>query len=150
MVRNHNNEGLRHGAGYMFKDLPEVDPKVDFITFLIAEMGKWGIEKGLLPVAEGDAWGRACIAADPDRLYGFFMCNPNAGMEGVRALEHAVKHLGAVSAAVFPSGTNPQVAIHEPRMYPLYAKCVELDVPMFLNVGVPGPRFPFYPQKVEL
>jgi predicted TIM-barrel fold metal-dependent hydrolase len=149
LVRNHNNEGLRHGAGYMFKDLPEVDENVDYITFLIAEMDKWGIDKGLLPVAEGDAWGRAAIAAHPDRLFGFFMANPNAGMEGVRALEHAVNNLGAVAAAVFPAGTNPQVAIHEPRMYPLYAKCVELNVPMFLNAGVPGPRFPMYPQKVE-
>lgn len=35
-------------------------------------------------------------------------------------------------------------------MYPIYAKCVELDVPIFSCVGVPGPRFPMWPQKVEL
>jgi predicted TIM-barrel fold metal-dependent hydrolase len=34
-------------------------------------------------------------------------------------------------------------------MYPLYAKCVELDVPMVLYAGVPGPRIPMYPQTVD-
>ena len=48
----HSNEGLRHGAGYMFKDLPDVDPDIDYIDFLIAEMDKWGIDGGILPVAE--------------------------------------------------------------------------------------------------
>ncbi len=35
-------------------------------------------------------------------------------------------------------------------MYPIYAKCVELGVPSFSCAGVPGPRFPMWPQKVEL
>ena len=34
-------------------------------------------------------------------------------------------------------------------MYPLYATCVELDIPIVLNVGVPGPRIPMETQKVE-
>ena len=34
-------------------------------------------------------------------------------------------------------------------MYPIYAKCVELGVPIFSCVGVPGPRFPMWPQHVE-
>jgi len=33
-------------------------------------------------------------------------------------------------------------------MYPLYAKCVELDLPMLVYAGVPGPRIPFAPQDV--
>ena len=47
-------------------------------------------------------------------------------------------------------GFNPQVGINDAKMYPIYAKCVELDVPIFSCVGVPGPRFPMWPQKVEL
>ena len=35
-------------------------------------------------------------------------------------------------------------------MYPIYAKCVELGVPIFSCAGVPGPRLPMWPQKVEL
>jgi predicted TIM-barrel fold metal-dependent hydrolase len=149
LVRDRASRDLRHGAGYMFKDLPEVDGTVDYIDFLIAEMDRWGIEKGVLPVADGDAWGRRAVEQHPHRLYGFFIVDPNKGMEGVRALVHAVTELGCVAAACFPSGTFPQVPVSDAKMYPIYAKCVELGVPIFLNAGVPGPRFPMYPQHVE-
>ena len=35
-------------------------------------------------------------------------------------------------------------------MYPVYAACIDLDIPIFVNVGVPGPRVPMAPQKMEL
>ncbi len=50
----------------------------------------------------------------------------------------------------FPAGYLPQVAINDAKMYPIYAKCVELDVPIFVCAGVPGPRFPMACQHVEL
>jgi predicted TIM-barrel fold metal-dependent hydrolase len=34
-------------------------------------------------------------------------------------------------------------------MYVMYAACIDLDLPIFVNVGVPGPRVPMDPQKVE-
>ena len=36
------------------------------------------------------------------------------------------------------------------QWFPLYTTCVELDIPVSLTVGVPGPRLPMAPQKVEL
>jgi predicted TIM-barrel fold metal-dependent hydrolase len=44
----------------------------------------------------------------------------------------------------------PQVPINDKKMYPFYAKCVELDLPIFVCAGIPGPRVPFAPQHVEL
>jgi len=35
-------------------------------------------------------------------------------------------------------------------MYLLYATCVELDIPILVNVGVPGPRLPMAPQHIDL
>ena len=35
-------------------------------------------------------------------------------------------------------------------MYPIYAKCVELGIPIFCCAGVPGPRVSVAPQHVEL
>ena len=32
---------------------------------------------------------------------------------------------------MFPAGTFPQVAINDKKMYPIYAKCVELGIPVF-------------------
>lgn len=47
-----------------------------------------------------------------------------------------------------PAGTFPQVSISD--KYPIYAKCVELGVPIFCCAGVPGPRLRMAPQQVEL
>ena len=67
----------------------------------------------------------------------------------VRRVKRLHKEFGVKSVSVFPAGTCPQVAINDKRMYPLYAACVELDIPICLNVGVPGPRIPMETQKVE-
>ena len=40
--------------------------------------------------------------------------------------------------------------INDKRFFPVYAKCIELDLPIFVCAGVPGPRVPMAPQKVEL
>ena len=40
--------------------------------------------------------------------------------------------------------------INDKRYYPIYAKCVELDIPIFITTGVPGPRVPMLCQKTEL
>ena len=71
-------------------------------------------------------------------------------MNGVRELERAVTELGVKAATAFPAGYCPQVPINHATMYPLYAKCVELDIPIFVCAGVPGPRIPMAVQHVEL
>jgi predicted TIM-barrel fold metal-dependent hydrolase len=43
-----------------------------------------------------------------------------------------------------------ETPINAAAYYPVYAACVELDLPIFLTAGVPGPRVPLAPQKVEL
>ena len=42
------------------------------------------------------------------------------------------------------------MAINDKLMYPVYAKCVELGIPIFCCAGIPGPRLKFAPQHVEL
>ena len=148
LVKDDDSKTHGHAAGYLFSDLPEVDGAVDFVAYLIAEMDRWGIDKGLLPVAFGDEWGTRGVAEHPDRLYGVYLVDPNHGMLGVADLRRAVGELGAVAAACFPAGSLPQVAISDPLMYPFYAACVELGVPMCINAGVPGPRFPMDVQHV--
>ena len=44
----------------------------------------------------------------------------------------------------------PPVPVNDKKWYPIYAKLVELDIPFCPCMGVPGPRVPFGPQKVEL
>ena len=47
------------------------------------------------------------------------------------------------------AGAFPPAPLDAPAWYPLYATCVELDLPLFVTVGIPGPRVPFAPQDVR-
>jgi predicted TIM-barrel fold metal-dependent hydrolase len=126
------------------QDLESDDP----VAAVIAEMDRYGIDRAMVGYARTGETARA-LEEHPDRFLASVSIDPNRGMAAVRDLERAVVEGGAVSAQVFPAGCSPQVPINDKRMYPIYAKCVELDVPIFVCAGVPGPRVPFEPQKVE-
>jgi uncharacterized protein len=68
------------------------------------------------------------------RFVGFAGVDPHKGMAAVRELEFAAKELGL-------RGLNIQcfenkVAINDPKLYPLYAKCIEMDIPVNIHVGI--------------
>jgi predicted TIM-barrel fold metal-dependent hydrolase len=74
-----------------------------------------------------------CRAHGP-RFVGFAGVDPHKGMAAVRELEVAVREYGL-------RGLNLQcfelkLAINDKRMYPLYAKCVELDIPVNIHCGI--------------
>jgi len=67
------------------------------------------------------------------RFIGFAGVDPHKGMTAIRELEHAVKELG-LRGLHLPC-FELKLAINDPRMYPLYAKCIELDIPVTLHCG---------------
>lgn len=71
------------------------------------------------------------------RIYGSVLIDPWGAMRAVRQLERAVKDYGMVAARLFPAAYG--IPINHQLCYPVYAKCVELDVPITINLGVPGP-----------
>ncbi len=133
---------------YMFKHVPkELYGSKDPISITLHEMDRFGVEIGLIGVG-GEVTNKA-LKDHPDRFVGQGNVDPNRGMEGIRDMVRQYEEFGVSSFGAFNAGFNPQVAINDAKMYPIYAKCVELDVPIFSCVGVPGPRFPMWPQKVE-
>jgi len=152
VLRDEGSRGFRHPAGYMFKETPGVEREPDSIDRLLFEMDRFGIERGLVPVTLADEMHVRAISEHPDRLLGSLEVDPNRGMDALRELEAAVHDHGVVAAQFFPAGKNPPVPINSKRAYPLYAKCVELDIPVFVQGGVPGPRVPMgsqYPGLVD-
>jgi predicted TIM-barrel fold metal-dependent hydrolase len=135
-------------AEYMFKDVPaEHDSEDDPVDVALREMDKHGIEIGMISIHTDDY--RRALKQHPDRFVASMSADPNDGVEGLRAIVRNHEELGIRAVCVFPSGTFPQVAINDKKMYPLYAKCCELDIPIFVNAGVPGPRLRYEPQRVE-
>jgi uncharacterized protein len=145
-----SREQFRFPAQYMFKDVPKTGRPPDYVRYTLEQMDKHGIERAMIGVGIGQADGLRALKEHPDRFFGSFEVNPNLGMEGVRALVQAHDELGVKAATAFPAGLCPQVPINDKKFYPLYAKCVELDIPICICAGVPGPRVPMAVQEVAL
>ncbi|HEX4864612.1 MAG TPA: amidohydrolase family protein, partial [Acidimicrobiales bacterium] len=137
---------------YMFKDVPEkqLTGASDPVAVTLEQMDRWGVERGVISVGDEQGVGQAAIKRYPDRFIPSVACDPNDGMAGIRKLVDLHDSFGVRAVTVFPAGTFPQVPINDKKMYPLYAKCVELGVAMFCNAGVPGPRLRMECQHVEL
>lgn len=69
-----------------------------------------------------------------ERFIGFAGVDPMKGMAAIRELEFAVRELGLRGLNI--QGFENQVAINDPRLYPLYAKCIELDIPVNLHCSI--------------
>jgi predicted TIM-barrel fold metal-dependent hydrolase len=134
---------------YMFRDVPVFSNLGDRIKFVLEEMDKVRIERALIGVSQSDEVALRALREHPDRFIACYDVDPNRGMEGIRDIVrlHEACDLRALSA--FPAGCVPQVPIDDKRFYPVYAKCCELDIPIFCCVGVPGPRIPMACQHVE-
>jgi predicted TIM-barrel fold metal-dependent hydrolase len=78
-------------------------------------------------------WVADAVQQYPNRFYGLAGIDPTEGMSGVRQLEHAVKELGFIGAHLYPHWF--ELAPDHARYYPFYAKCVELDIPIQMQVG---------------
>jgi len=69
----------------------------------------------------------------PSRFMGLVGLDPYQGMDGVRQLEFAVKELGFIGAHLYPHWYD--LPPNNARYYPFYAKCIELDIPIQMQVG---------------
>jgi hypothetical protein len=85
------------------------------------------------------------VAAHPDRFVGVASVDLTRPMEAVRELRRCVKELGFVGVRQLPWlwGLPP----NDRRYYPIYAECVELEVPFCLQVGHAGPLRPSDPGR---
>jgi predicted TIM-barrel fold metal-dependent hydrolase len=146
-------------AGYMFKDVPHLDGGPDPVGATLALMDHHGIDKAMIGVggpAGGDGGGgeesrgTRALREHPDRFFGCFSVDPNRGMDGVRDLKRAHETLGVKAAQAFPAGFLPQVPINDRKFFPLYATCVELDIPICVTTGICGPRVPSACQETSL
>jgi uncharacterized protein len=143
-----SKESFEFPVEYMFKDVPKGLPTDDPVSLVLQQMDRFGIEKAMIGVSEGSA--TLALKTFPDRFIpSGAIADPNDVMGSVNAIRRDYEHYGIRATSVFPAGTFPQVPIDDPKMYPIYATCVELGIPIFVCAGVPGPRVPFAPQEVS-
>jgi predicted TIM-barrel fold metal-dependent hydrolase len=141
--------GLEFPAGYMFKDVPkwEEGELDDPVTWLLAELDRHGIFQAIVSVE--DEVGKRAVRDHPTRFFASISIDPNEGMDAVRKIDRYANEWDLKCVGAFPAGLYPQVALNDKKLFPIYAKCIEVDVTFGSTVGVPGPRIPFTPQQVE-
>jgi len=109
---------------------------------LVSQMDAAGVEKAVLSVdVERPADNvLAFSAARPERFALAANVNPGRLMKGIWKLEDLVRDQPVVMARVVPFLHD--LAPNHRSYYPLYAKCIELDLPISVNTGIPGPPMP--------
>lgn len=128
------------------------------IDEVVADMDAAGVEKGMLSCSTSAHWRRRVppekvapiIEKYPDRfIAGAVGVDPYKGMASVRELEMWVKDYGFKSAHFFPHWL--ELPPDDARYYPFYAKCVELDIPVMMQICPPGRtlRIQARPENVE-
>jgi len=113
---------------------------------LLDEMDAMGVERSVLMTNMANPSKRVLSFVDerPDRfgigLGGHNLLRP---MENLRNLQSFVADHPIAYTAIGPSfWGDGMYAPGDPVYYPLYTKCCELELPLFMNTGLPGPPIP--------
>ena len=147
MRDSESKEEFTFPAEYMFKDVPDgAEEGVDPIDVAFGEMDRFNVAAGLFGLSEQAIEAKR---RDPKRVHLSLEVNPNDIMGAVRKMREAKERYDCKAVTVFPSGCMPQVPVDDQKMYPIYATCIELDIPAVVNAGIAGPRFPSSCQHVE-
>ena len=85
----------------------------------------------------------------PDRFRGSCNIDPTLRMDAVRMVEIAVNEFDFRTVRMMGALTN--VPPNHRVCYPIYTKCIELGIPIVVNIGVPGPlRYAKYQRPMDL
>ncbi len=79
------------------------------------------------------------VRAYPELFKGFWGIDPHKGMRAVEEVVRVVEEYGMRGIAIDPYLAH--IPAHEARYYPLYSKCCELGIPVFITTA-PPPQVP--------
>jgi predicted TIM-barrel fold metal-dependent hydrolase len=128
-----------------FKAGPSMLQNTDF-SQLIDEMDELGVERAILLSQFGDANSPAArfAARAPERFsLGLVDLDHLRPIRTLRTLESFCRDLPVSYALISPSfWGDGMYAGDDAVYYPLYTKACELDLPVCINTGLPGPPIP--------
>ena len=115
---------------------------------IVEDLDRMGVELGVITGRDSETtYGSpsnngsvlSFYRAYPNKFVGFWGIDPHKGMAAVREIVRAVEELGMKGVAVDPYLAH--IPASEARFYPIYAKCAELGVPVFITMA-PPPQVP--------
>ena len=121
-------------------------PQYDSIETMIGKMDEAGVDKVFVTQCKMWSYRNKWMYMDttleevaqytqryPERFVGLASYNPFRIKESLQELEQAVKVHGFKGVYIHIYGFD--IPLHDAKMYPLYAKCAELNVPVSMQVG---------------
>jgi len=113
---------------------------------LLRQMDAAGVERAVITMDGGNPEPVAEIARSfPGKFICSTVVDPTAGMATLRLLDKLVAKYDLRLARIIPFLINRPP--NDKTYYPVYAKCIELDLPISINTGIPGPPMPAEPQR---
>lgn len=148
-VKDAESKTMAMPAQYMFTEVPgDVGTDADTVAMLLADMDRCGVARGMVHMGSDESI--RALRDHPDRIIPCVDADPTDMAGTLRRIRAAHRDWGIKAVTSFPSGFVPQVPVNDRAYYPIYAECVDLDIPIIINAGVPGPRVPMMCQHVEL
>jgi predicted TIM-barrel fold metal-dependent hydrolase len=129
---------LRQVAATYFKRADEIFRNIS-VSEMIDTMDQLGVRTAVLTnnAEAPDGHVLSFPEARPDRFVLSAYVDPRNGMEAVRALERFVVSYPVVLVRITPFMID--LPPNDRAYYPVYAKCVELGLPVSILTGMPGP-----------
>ena len=112
------------------------------IDEMLASMDELGVERAILTTVPSapSAHILSFTEKHPERFSLGAQLDPRRGMKSLRELESFVRSQPVVLARITPFSFD--LPPGDPVYYPVYAKCIELGLPITINTGIPGPPAP--------
>jgi predicted TIM-barrel fold metal-dependent hydrolase len=134
-------------TGHVFRkdpDRAERDAIASDLSRWLDQLDTWRIARAgipLLPSTPNEVFDR--LSDHADRVFVSVRANPHDGMKGISRIAELASAYPIIKAvSLSPFMAYPLIPPNSKEYYPIYAKCVELDLAVFVNVGFPGPRVP--------
>ena len=134
----------RYDVEYLFPELAERWRRKTTLPEMIEQMDAAGVGISVLCSGYGGVdgvddvgWVLEAREKHPDRFLVSHAVDPRRGMDAVREAERMVKDHDC--RLIRMVGFEIGLPYSHPAYYPVFAKCAELNVPVGLNVGIPGP-----------
>ena len=123
--------------------LPKINKLTTTVEDFVLQLNKMGVEKAVIfNLDEETPSGIAGLPNDyyadivrnfPDKFIGFAGIDPLKGMDAIREIRRSYKlGLRGVAVRPFMFKLPPTHA----KMYPIYATCVELDIPIWFHLSI--------------
>jgi len=134
------------GLNYLFKDIgarPSFEDPEQYVQYL----EEAGVGRSVVSIMQPEhaAWVGEAHRRFPDRVLPAMIVDPTKGMPELRRVIEYYDRYGVRCLRM------PPFRYEKPptdRIYwPFYAKAIELDIPVSMNIGMPGPRRPGWVQN---